>query len=245
MREVIRMRYVAWILALALIVIAAPAFAAPTAATGTSSTVLPDYTITANQNVDVNAGKVYEVDVNVESITKYWAGIIGRINETVVLGSDTAKLFTWSITPAGVLYWVTKAAGATGDVNWASLDGDLTTTAIDTILGGWSPTTAENYEATFANVSSAAGGECNFAINNLGITPTNYPRYVQLDNNAGTPTWTTCGFLGDDTVGGADTVAVFAVNVVSDTAFNGSAADYETMVPAKDGVATTYLVYKG
>jgi len=231
------MRMEALLLAFMLVVMASAVMAAtPVEANVTSATDMGTYNATVtNPEQNVNAGHVYNITVDVESVTKYWAGIIGTVNETAVLGSGSNKLYSWTLSKGGYVFLV--IGNDPTNVNWSGLDGGVSTSDFTT-LGVWSadPGSDQDFEATY----SSASNQCDSINTELGISPTNAPEYVELNSMDATPvTWTTCAYKDANNV-------VFGVNVASGTAFDGSSTvDFESVVPAKDdGTATTYYIYK-
>ncbi|NPA76160.1 MAG: hypothetical protein GXN93_00180, partial [Candidatus Diapherotrites archaeon] len=61
--------------------------------------------------------------------------------------------------------------------------------------------------------------------------PTNAPDYLTLGS------WTTCAYKDINNI-------VFAVNVATGTAYDGSTVDFESVVPASNSTAVTYYIYK-
>ncbi|NPA76742.1 MAG: hypothetical protein GXN93_03235, partial [Candidatus Diapherotrites archaeon] len=192
------MRMEALLLAFMLVVMATTVMAADpvsaTTVTVENNTTYKPASTSYEQNV--NAGYVYNIEVNVESVTQYWAGIMGTVNEKAVLGDSSGnKLYTWNVTKSGYVFLV--AGKDPTNVAWSSLDGNVTTT--DVVNDGiWSaaPSTGQTFEDTY----QVATSECNAVNTALGINPTNAPDYLTLGS------WTTCAYKDINNI-------VFAVNV--------------------------------
>ena len=186
------------------------------------------YTTTpADQNVSVVAGNVYQTDISVESLTQWWAGLYGTITETVVLGSGTSKFYEWPVsTITGYVYITT---GTT--VDWANASTTVSTTEVNTALGGaWNPGADENFEATFEVNTAVAGNYCSDA---------NAPFTLTYDNT-GTGTWPTCAYWDS-----LNSVLILEAKInQGGTSFKGTTVDYQALVPATTG-GVTYYIWKG
>ncbi len=221
------------ILALLGLLVVPFAFAATpvTVTTGAPQT----YTTTSTPgSVDVNAGYVIETNVTVETVTQWWTGTYGNVNETVVLGAGTSKFFVWNLsTLTGYVYFTTASS-----VNFADLNINVSTTDVNAAIASitstsWTPSADENFEATFANTDTT-GTYCSIA----------NAKYVLTLDNTPAAVWPTCAYKENAT--GA---LVFEAKIRQDqAAFDGSTVDYQALLPAvvESGAGgLVYYVWKG
>ncbi len=227
-----------WALALGIILALAPAFAVPTsepAGAGTTAGTAETATTSTVGTASINAGEVLEVNLDVTSLSKYWAGFYGQITESVIIGSGSSIFYRWSITaPTGYIY-VTTAT----DFNWAGVsttpptDADVNA-ALSAALGadaGWAPGADEGVAATFAT-QDTAGTYCS-EINAY---------YTLTYDNTQTGVWPTCVYTDNQT----PKRILFEAKINNDgTSFKGTTVDYQALVPATTAGAVTYYFYKG
>ncbi len=221
------MRIGIWVLALALLV--APfVFAAPTSVQNVSEGTAETYTPTiVDNNTTIAAGYVKEVNISIENVTGYWAGIYGNLTQSYVLADAAGNIFyKWNV--ANLTGHVLLATAA--DVNWNGLTVPVTTADVNAAVWKAStyPPTDENVESTFAT-QDTTGSVCYVA----------NAYYVNTYDNTGAAVWPTC--IIKDNQGNI----VFDAPIRQDqNSFNGTKVDYQALVAATS-TGTTYYFYVG
>lgn len=216
-------RLITWMLLAAFLTTAASA-ATPAGATINSTTDLGRVPTPAPGTVDVVAGNITVVNLDVQQSTFRWVGLLGNITGSIVLGdSDSNVIYQWAA--RGNLVY----ASASSSVDWSSL-------------------TNAN-ESDVAGFAAFVGGSSNDAYNNTFTEP---PELIDsnifsitseyaLTNSANATVWKTYSL--HDT---ADLVWVGLV-VENGTSYRNSTVDYQMIIP-EDGtggntVPTTYYLW--
>jgi len=224
-----------WALLLAPFVLAEPT-AAETVTAGTAESYT---TATTPASVSVTAGTTTEVNVTVTTNTNWWAGLYGKITETIVLGAGTATMFSWTVnTVTGFIYATTSAT-----VNWEALSAVTSDANIAAAIAGWAPKT-ETFAATFPNAETdndAAAGYCGQAIATV--------YYALTNEDGGTAFWPTCAYIDDANVlvfeGATDNELINrGLATADENSFKGTDADYQIIVPSTT-TGVTYYIWKG
>jgi len=227
-----------WILALALILVFAPAFAVPAAAPAGATTTAgtPETATTSTATAQsISAGQVVEVNLDVTSLSQYWAGFYGNLTESVVIGSGSSIFYRWNITaPTGYVYLTTHT-----DFNWAGAsitpptDADVNADLSGALLANanWAPGTDEGVAATFS-AQDTTGTYCS-EVNAY---------YTLTLNNLGSAVWPTCVYTDNQT----PKRILFEAKIENDqNSFKGTLVDYQALVPATTAGAVAYYFYKG
>ena len=208
--------------------LAVPFVMAATAAEVSSAQDANQYQPTVtNQTVNVTGGYTYETNLTVESVATWWAGLYGTITEKYVLGTNNYKFYEWPVTSVTGYVYATTAA----DINWntASWTTTVTTSDVNTALGGWTPPADENVESTFKLTDN--GTYC--SVTNA--------KYTLTDDNAGNAVWPTCIYKETDN----NAIILEAKVNQGGTSFKGTTVDYQLLVPAKESTGFSYYIWKG
>ena len=229
-------RMAAFLLVWALLVVPFVMGATPvTSATQESNTT---YTPTTDNNLGtIKGGYIYNYTLNVEEQTKYWAGIYGTINQTVVLKDAAGNAFyTW--TPSSISYQAVILSEESGVDFAGTFEGNIVDQNVVN-AGVWSA--APSVEGVDNTFTVATGTECDFAGISLASGSWKY-----VDTSDGTTAyWRTCiaGWDGDGTNAidnAADGIIIAGqVDPAGHTAYDGTTtANYQVLVPAPDtGIA--------
>ncbi len=223
----------ALVLALALLV--APVFAEPVGAAIAAESTLPQYQVSP-ASTTVYAGLIKEINLTVQKLTDWWAGVVGNIvGGTAVLGTGTNVFFDWTLTNPTVNVVV---FASDQDINWDTVNQGVTTAYIQGIISGWTPSADESFENTYL-AETAAGDECNFAEAALGLPELN-ANYVDLPK--GSSTWRVCAYTAQDTAATPNNELVFVAEVNADQTWAGGTYDFAALLPATT-TGTVYYVY--
>ncbi len=184
--------------------------------------------VTTVASAEVNAGTVYEYNVDYSAKTGYWAGIYGNITGKYILGDGTSNLYTWTVSaPTGnILITYTQTpdfANVSTVADAATLYGLLTQD-----INGWSPDADQNVDKTFTVASDA---DCTYAGATLAANVEG--------NYQGKGYWPVCAYQDD-----ANNVIFASPIDATGVAFDGSAAQYEAIVAA-NATGTTIYFFKG
>ena len=230
-----------WALALGIILALAPAFAVPTsepAGAATTAGTAETATTSTSGTASISAGEVLEVNLDVTSLSKYWAGFYGQLTESVVIGSGSSIFYSWTITtPQGYIYVTTHQ-----DFNWAGVSTTLPTDAdvnadLSDALGAnadWAPGADEGVAATFAT-QDTTGTYCS-------ETGAYYVLTNSWNGTSYTASWPTCVYTDNQT----PKRILFEAKIQNDqNSFKGTQVDYQALVPATTAGAVAYYFYKG
>lgn len=178
-------------------------------------------TSTTSTTVSINGGNVTSVDVNSDVVTSRWAGFFGDVSGSLFLADSSANNFyQWTIgSMTGAVVYATNASVT----NWATLTPLTNADAPGYVNGVYS----DNFTQTFADTESFVSGSYDIA-----STP-----YATTYNSSGV-----AGDLKTYALYADAATTVWAGKVVDDTdGFDGSAVDYQILLPAQTG--TTYSFY--
>ncbi len=222
------MRMEALLLAFMLVVMASAVMAAgevnvDVTATGNTYTYAGDTTVAS---AEVNAGTIYEYNVNYSAKTGYWAGIYGKISGQYILGDGTHNMYTWNVTaPSGYILVSYTSAPNFAAVSAISSAADMYN-AIRTDLTGWSPDADQNVDKTFTNASDA---DCTYG---PGATLSAHIG----GNYQSKGYWPVCAYKDD----GNHMIYASPIDATG-TAFDGNPTQYEAMVAAEASGTTVYF----
>lgn len=213
--------------AMALLAIGFAYAAVPGGATVTAETDLGEYRNFTAESVDLEAGNITSANLDTNTSTFRWVGLLGNVSGTLVLGDSADNLlFTW--TAAGNLVYASEAAG----IDWPNV-AERSAVQLDAdyaYLSGASDSAQDTF------LDTANNGELGSNIVTLGGNA------AQANTSSGT----FATFALYDSTNAAN---VFAANVSATavTGFNGQQIQYQMVLP-EDGTgantsATTYYLW--
>lgn len=173
-------------------------------------------------SASTSSGTITSANITTEQSTEAWAGLYGNATGTLVLGDGTDRLYEWDAvadyvfasTASGVDFTNVQALNDISNLNSAVGYGDQSDNATETYN-----TTATGYSGSTTDAAESFDGS----------------------NNAA---WTTAV----ETVNpGSTTLSDFVFTAVAQprsatTAYDGSQADYQALVP-EDGTVSAYNLY--
>ncbi len=231
------MRMGALVLALALVVMASAVMADPINVDSVTEVNTYTYDGAASPaQHNVNAGTVYELNLNYQTKTTAWAGIFGKISGRYVLGDATHVMKEWAVSePDGYI-----AIAYTQNINWSNVSGysDLSTlySHIFNEVSGWNVDADQNVDKTFESTAV----DCNAAYGIDLASGNTYEARVAGSYDGTATYWPTCVYHDDSN----HVVYATPVGNSGATAFNGSSAQYEAIVAASES-GTTVFFFKG
>jgi hypothetical protein len=175
--------------------------------------------------VTTNPGEITSANVTAEQTTERWAGLFGNATGTIVLGSsDTDRLYEWDARAEYVF------ASTNGSVDFTTLG-----TADAASLNGLSSLSygdsSDNATKTFSTTSSSSysGASTDAAL---------------TYNGGNSPVWTTAleAATASPTQLSHYVFTGVAQPDAGETAYDGSTADYQVIVP-QDGGVSSYSLY--
>lgn len=197
---------------------------------GANTTVVQSSTGPTVAATTVNAigGNVTAVNINGTAITDRWAGFYGNISGVVRLSDSTGnKFYQWTVSQlTGSVVYATNGTVS----NWSTLD----VATYSNMPSYLQQSAADNYSNTFTsneafttNLRSVAGVDYTYTLNASGQNSQFKTYAMTADVSASANDNSTIVFAGK---------AVQAAN-----SFNGGAADFQIIAPAR--TQTTYYFY--
>ena len=179
-------------------------------------------------SVSVYAGNIYLANVSTEQSTYHWAGIYGNATGTLVLGDSLgSRMYEWAAKASYVFF------DDDTTVNWNSLD-NATCTDVETIY-----TFLTGASDSCANTFTNTGATSFKSIANVQSTI-----YALTYDNTKALVWKT--YAIKDT-GNNDVIFAAETNNAPGTAYDGSAANYQVILPENgenaDANPTTYYIW--
>ena len=183
-------------------------------------------------NNTLEGGNLSDVGLDVPSLTDKWAAFYGNVTGELVLtthgSADAQRLYSWDFDPAT----------STGAI-CVSTNSTLASLAVKGARGtdiddAWSfaSSDADSGNNTFNNTDCIMGIGGSFISN---------ASYVDTGAPGG---FITCALMANDTITAQKADMLFCSNVTEGTNYNGTAVDFELMVPTVYGTGTeTYYFY--
>ena len=189
---------------------------------GGTTSVGPFSSTTGSATADTSSGQITSANISTEQTTDRWAGLYGNATGTLVLGDGTDRLYEWDAAAEYVF-----ASTATG-IDFTSLQGATANDLSNALgYGAVSDNATETYNET--------------GINTFDTTTTEGALSFDGSNNQA---WETA--LLSTTAGATNlNEFVFTANAQPNsatTAYDGSEADYQALVP-EDGSVSAYNLY--
>ena len=217
------MKKILTIMAFLIIGIAVAGFASattPSEALISNSADLGQYTMTSSDTASITSGHVAYADLNSNTSTYRWAGLLGNATGNIVLGDNSNMMFSWSGATPLLVY-----ASSASSVAWSSL-ADATNSNMPSYLTGGSD--SDNYASTFTGSSEDIGSQLFSLSSDFATT-------------LGSSTWKTYSLTDGSNL-------VWAGRIVQGgTSYSGSTVDYQMIIP-EDGTngdtsATAYNLW--
>lgn len=210
--------------AIVLLATVATAFALPDGANANAGT---PQTKTANaaDSVVAEGGNITTVNLNGESQTNVWQGFYGNVSGNLTLQDASGDvMYNWTLlTAEGEVY-----ASRNSTIDFTTVAGVEVCTVDETLTG----TGTDRVNNTFSNAS------VNFDIGAINI-PEACEVFTHVNSQVNTSTWPE--IITSAT--GVTSIYVTKINA-SETAFDGTAADYQMIVPDFANASTsTYFFF--
>lgn len=168
-------------------------------------------------------GTIYEANVSAEQSTGNWAGLFGNATGKLVLGTSTDdRLYEWEARAEYVM------ASTAGSITWSNVE-DATASALNSAITNFDQQ-SDNATQTFNETAA-------------GYSGTSGDAALTFDGS-GSQAWTTAL---EATSGSPGSISDFVFTGVAQpgpgtTAYDGSGADYQVIVP-ETGNSNTYNLY--